>query len=473
MRRSARTFHPSNSIETKFPRLLVGAAVFAVMGSASARAGWNRLPYAETRPVDVATKAIPGTKLVSSSGLGNAAALLSSGINETITLAAGKSSAVIMLGNQQNIHTVTFNNDGAEGKVTVAGSIGNKDWTALGTGEFSHGDRIAQVHFATATVKYVSLTFESEKGGTIRSFEIYGDSTDKDFKLLPNSLSEGGTSVNFASGAGGARPIYAFPTPTNVGEVGVMHNVFKFPKSRDKYRTIVYDLGSSRTMKMFATSYSQRPVRIEVFAFDELPEKKDWRGKLTLDPAVFDTIKPVAVGEDPKGVGHIKITPGKPVSARYIALRFEPNYQRNSAVGFFEVGTQDVIAAAANAKTSEEAGEFAALPGLRFVQDDDDTFTIGGVEFASANGYQQSPTGGNDGESDGDGTGHGNGNGNQNHENNNYTGVGIPYVAGMPSTPAATLPQNFGTGTTTSTAASGGKSTKGTRKAGSVAPHSP
>src|SRR6478736_5006438 len=109
MRRSARTFYPSTSIETKFPRLLVCAAIFAVVGSA--RAGWNRLPYAETRPVDVATKAIPGTKLVSSAGLGNAAALLSSHIDETVTLAAGKSSAVIMLANQQNIHTVTFNND--------------------------------------------------------------------------------------------------------------------------------------------------------------------------------------------------------------------------------------------------------------------------------------------------------------------------------------------------------------------------
>jgi hypothetical protein len=219
-------------------------------------------------------------------------------------------------------------------------------------------------------------------------------------------------------------------------------------------------------MKMFATSYSQRPVRIEVFAFDQLPEKKDWRGKLTLDPAVFDTIKPVAVGEDAKGVGHIKITPSKPVSARYIALRFEPNYQRNSAVGFFDVGTRDLIAAAANARPSEGTGEFAALPGLRFIQDEDDTFTIGGVEFSSADNYQQSPTGGSDGENDGDG----NGNGNQNHENNNYTGVGVPYVAGTPSAPAATLPQNFASGNNNSS--NGNAKGKGKGKGKGQPPHS-
>ncbi len=71
------------------------------------------------------------------------------------------------------------------------------------------------------------------------------------------------------------------------------------PTPADKYRTIVYDLGAPRTIREFSTAYSsqQHPVRLDVFAFQELPEKKDWRGKLTLDPAIFDAgSHPVASG---------------------------------------------------------------------------------------------------------------------------------------------------------------------------------
>ncbi len=367
-----------------FSRSLTILAALTALGSA--QGAWTRLPYAEARQVDIAAKSIPGTKLVSSAGLGNAAALLGSDVNAAITLAAGKSSAVILLGSQQNIHTVAFNNDAADGKITMAGSADNKSWSNLGSAEFARGDRVAQLHFPTTTVKYIRVTFESEKGGSIRSFAVLGDSTDRDYTLVSKDAGEGGSTVNLASATGGARPIYAFPTPINVGELNHLQNVFKFPKSRDKYRTIVYDLGAPRTVKHFATSYSQRPVRIEVFAFEQLPEKKDWRGKLTLDPAIFSELKPVAVGEDPRGVGHIKITPNKAVSARYIALRFEPNYQRAAAVGSFNVGTLDSVASAAG-PVEAVSDPFGVLPGFHFTAGeagDGGEFIIGSVEFASS-----------------------------------------------------------------------------------------
>lgn len=427
----------------------------------SAQAAWNRLPYAETRPVGIAQKSIPGTKLVSSTGLGNAQALIGSDISETVTLGAGKSTAVIQLRSQQNIHTITFNNDAAAGKVTVAGSADNKSWSALGSAEFSAADLVVQAHFATATAKYARLTFESEKGGNIRSFQIYGDSTDDDYNLVPKDAADGGATVNLSSGVGGARPIYAFPTPTNVGELGYLHNVFKFPKSRDKYRTIVYDLGATRTVKHFATSYSQRPVRIEVFAFEELPEKKDWRGKLTLDPAIFNTLKPVAVGEDPKGVGHIKITPAKAVTARYISLRFEPNYQRGAAVGLFDVGTEDVVAAATTPPAEPVQDQFGALPGFRFTAGqagDEDAFTIGAVEFASAGTFQTKPVGsGGDSEEESNDDQKKKKNGDETNENNNYTSNAPPYISGAPGSPPATLPVTTDGNTTSNNNNNGSK----------------
>jgi hypothetical protein len=354
-----------------FSRSFTFAVALAALGTA--QAGWNRSPYTETRPVDLAAMAIPGTKLVSSEGLGNPQWLIGSSLDEAVTLGAGKSSAVIQLMSQQNIHTAAFNNDGAEGKLTISGSADNKDWSLLGSAVFSAKDRVAQIYFAAATVKYVRASFDSAKGGTIRAFEVFGESTDRDFSMIPKDLTAGGQTVNLASAVSGARAIYAFPTPAHVGELNYLHGVFKFPVSREKYRTIIYDLGGVRTVKNFATSYSLRPMRVEVVAFDALPEKKDWRGKLTFDPAIFNTVKPVAVGEDAKGVGHLKITPEKAVTARYIALRFESNYQQDLAAG----------------AEGESNGEF------RYTKGHDDDMTVGGVEFFSDGGYQITPNSGN------------------------------------------------------------------------------
>ena len=188
-----------------FSRSLTYAVALLALGSA--QAGWNRSPYAETRPVDLAATAIPGTSLVSSDGIGNPQSFIGGGIDEGITLASGRSSAVIQLNSQQNVHTVAFINDGAEGKITIAGSTDRKDWSALGSSVFSASDRVAQIYFATATAKYLQVCFDSAKGGTIRSFEVFGESTDKDFSLVPKDLASGGATINLASAMGGARAI--------------------------------------------------------------------------------------------------------------------------------------------------------------------------------------------------------------------------------------------------------------------------
>jgi hypothetical protein len=75
------------------------------------------------------------------------------------------------------------------------------------------------------------------------------------------------------------------------------------------------------------------PTLLVVFAFESLPEKKDLRGKLTLDPAIFDTSPIVASGEDAVGKGNMQLSPKQPVKARYVALRFEPNYDKRGVAG--------------------------------------------------------------------------------------------------------------------------------------------
>jgi len=299
--------------------LVTFLATITTLGTASA--AWQRLPNSGDRPADLASKAMPATTIVSSEGIGKSAALLSDEVTDVATLSAGKSSAIIQLSGQQIIDMASFVNSGAEGKVTLSGSANGREWGVLSQEVFSSGDRYVSASFAGAQVKFIKIDFDLSSGGYISSFETLGGLSGGDFNV-------GDASSNLAGSVGGARPIYAHPAPSNVGEKDFDVNVFRFGKTDEKCRTVIYDLGTPRKVSSFSSSYSVgRPVRIDAFAFDTLPEQKDWRGKLTLDPAIFDQVRPVASGEDSRGLGMLKITPSKSVTAQYIAIRFEPNYQ--------------------------------------------------------------------------------------------------------------------------------------------------
>jgi hypothetical protein len=67
-------------------------------------------------------------------------------------------------------------------------------------------------------------------------------------------------------------------------------------------------------------------VRFEVFAFEKLPEKEDWRGRLAFNPTDFQQREPVAAAEDTRGLGFLKAKPKDTVKSRYVALRWEPDF---------------------------------------------------------------------------------------------------------------------------------------------------
>jgi hypothetical protein len=106
----------------------------------------------------------------------------------------------------------------------------------------------------------------------------------------------------------------------------MMFNKFSFPESDERYRTLIYDLGQVRLMNEFGSVHSPRPVRFEVFAFEKLPEKEDWRGRLAFNPADFQQREPVAAAEDTRGLGYLKAKPKAVVKSRYLALRWEPDF---------------------------------------------------------------------------------------------------------------------------------------------------
>lgn len=325
--------------KTILVNLLAGACLTGV-----ASAAWLRLPTAEAEPVNLASSILIGTQVQSSNGITNADALLASSSAEVATLPAGKSEAVISIGEQQMIDQVSFLNDGVAGKLVISASADLKEWTPLAEVKFGATDRRVPAKFAGAQAKYVRLAFDAATGSGIRNVKLGGPATTKDFKTV--EVKTGKTvDVNLTSSSLGAHPVYMFPTPANLGDAED-RDTFKFPKTKERYRTVVYDLGSVRTVKKFNAAYSRVPTKVQAFAFEQLPEKKDWRGKIALDPAIFDEAKPVATAEDARGDGSIQLVPERPVQAQYVALRFEPNYNKNAAVSGLNPDWQGMALAA-------------------------------------------------------------------------------------------------------------------------------
>lgn len=299
-------------------------------------ATWQRIPSAEKRPVEVSANAIQGTSLKSSKGITGAGAMVTDDPTAPATLAAGSSEATINLGKQRHINTVSFVNDGIEGKASISASTDAKNWTSIGQGVFSPADRQIILSFAGIQAKYVRAQWELSRGGVIRHFVVYGSNTDRDFSVKQNASGTGGTKINLASGLGGSRVVYVHPNPAKGGDPD--KNRFSFPESDEKYRTVIYDLGVERMVSEFGSVHSPRPVRFEVFTFTQLPEKQDWRGRVSFDPMTFETTQPVAQKEDARGVGYIKVKTDKPVRARYVALRWEPDFNPPA----FDVGGTEI-----------------------------------------------------------------------------------------------------------------------------------
>lgn len=299
--------------------------LFASSLAMPAVAAWQRLPSLDKRPLEMSISP-EGGSVDSSSGIAQAQSLVSDDPTLGATLEAGRCEAVINAGRQTMFETASFTNDGIEGKVMLSASADKKNWTALGQAVFSAADRSVSVHFAGVQAKYVRAQWELSKGGTIRNFQLFGGERDPDYAVSQNASGTGSEAVNLAAGLGGARIIYAHPSPSGSSDRGVRYNAFEFPESDERYRTVIYDLGVERILNQFGSVHSPRPVRFEVFAFNTLPEKVDWRGHKSFDPEAFDAMTPVAKAEDPRGVGYIRVKPDHAVKARYVALRWEPDY---------------------------------------------------------------------------------------------------------------------------------------------------
>ncbi|WP_395731951.1 hypothetical protein [Prosthecobacter sp.] len=306
------------------------ASTIVILGSlltaGSIHAKWSRIPIIKEKPVNTISGPGSNASLDSSSGIGRVDSILSSDITASSTVSAGKSFLLINLGKPVLISSSSFVNDGIEGRATLSASADKNGWAVLEEKVFSAADRTVEFKFAGMQAKYVKLELALSKGGMIRNLQFFGAATDKGYAVKQSADGKGGKPMDLINGLGGARVVYAAPRPANGLDTAITYNKFAFPESDEKYRTIIYDFGQLRILNEFASVHSPRPVRFEVFAFDNLPEKEDWRGRMAFDPSDFGNIAPVAVAEDTRGTGTLKAKPAKAVKTRYLALRWEPEF---------------------------------------------------------------------------------------------------------------------------------------------------
>ena len=305
----------------------LSTAILLALAVPMSQAAWQRLGGVEKRPVDTASASLPGVRIASSHGLAQPENLISDDITSRSTAGAGASDVVINLGRQLVTDITSLLNDGAEGSVTVSGSADQRAWAVLAKSVFTSADTSVLMKYAGAQAKYLRLEFNLSKGGSIKQLAIYGSDSDQDFKVKEAAPGEPSVSLNVAGGLGGSRVVYIHPSPARGDEVATNYGRFEFPESDEKFRTVVYDLGQARTLTEVGSVHSPRPVRFQAYAFEkELPEKEDWRGRRSFDLSIFDSVKPIATVEDAQGLGYIKAKLAKSVRARYVALRWEPDF---------------------------------------------------------------------------------------------------------------------------------------------------
>jgi hypothetical protein len=318
--------------------------------ASTSRAAWQRLGSPEKHPTDIASSSIAGMAVASSSGIAQPENLLSDASDAASKVAAGKSEVVYSLGQQDFINVVSLVNDGIEGKISISTSADGKTWSLISQTVCTIADRNIKLAFAEASTGYLKLQFELSKGGTVRQLGIFGARTAADFN--------GATaSVNAASGVSGATVIYCHPSPVGGDDFALKYNRFDFPESDEKFRTLIYDLGKPSELTELGSVHSPRPVRFTAYAFDKLPEKEDWRHRMSFDPAAFDAAEPLVSIEDKSGVGFVKTKLKKSVTARYLALRWEPDF---NPPGFTVSAVNIAVGAGGPAKSTSGGGAAGA-----------------------------------------------------------------------------------------------------------------
>lgn len=274
----------------------------------------------EAMPASI-EQASMGASIASSSGVENAAALISSTSEKPAVLSGGIGVVTLKLAKQSQVRQLTFLNDGAAGRLVVSASTDNMTWVPMASTAFASGDDVVDLGAGASYSKYLRLSFELSKPGSIAGLKVVGEDYDADYQV-----SQGGGQAqefNFASGVGGARLIYASATTADKGATAWRQGVLRFDARKASEFVAVYDLGQKRRLGKFGCSHGAGLTAMSVYTFSALPEKENWRGRLAYDTAALGRMTPVVSVEAAKEARGTRLAEVKEaVEARYVAFKW-------------------------------------------------------------------------------------------------------------------------------------------------------
>lgn len=306
-----------------------------------------------------------GTSIASSSGVQNAAALISSASQKPAVFSEGHGVVTLKLARQMHVRQLTFLNDGAAGKLVVTASADNLTWVPMADAAFASGDDVVDLGAGSAFSKYLRLSFELSKPGSIAGLKVVGEDFDADYQVSQDSAGKM-QEFNFASGIGGARLIYASPTVAGKGAGSWKQGVLRFDAAKAGEFVAIYDLGQKRKLGKFGCSHGAGLTTMSVYAFGTIPEKENWRGRLAYDTTALAQMKPVLTVETAEEArGTQMMEAAQPVEARYVAFKWTiaPGLASFPVYGTVISGQAAVVRSPAVHLAS--AGQFKGAAGMK------------------------------------------------------------------------------------------------------------
>jgi len=286
----------------------------------------------------------------------SAAALLCDDPTTGYQIPRGESSILISLPNIENIQSVSFLNDGAQGALTIA--VSNADvpdsspeWRRIENGAISQGTVAAKI--GPGEAKYITLKFNLTQPGRIAAFGVYATPALSDFTMpRPRKVSFEDNSAgfalinfNFSDVHAKARGLYV--SSGDVNQVNYMIDdqpatAYQFA-SDDAAPTAVIDLGRERNLSRLAAIYASQPGSIEFYVLRALPvegseeisangagvqqianvgQGTDLPASLKISEVAFAGLKPVgsvmSIGEGRASVDFPQVV------GRYVMLKWHP-----------------------------------------------------------------------------------------------------------------------------------------------------
>lgn len=214
----------------------------------------------------------------------SAAALLCDDPTTGYRLPAGSSSILVSLPNIENIQSVSFLNEGAEGEMTIA--ISNADvpenspeWRRDEVGALTQGAVATKI--GPGEAKYVKLSFNVKQAGRIAAFGVYATPALSDFTMPrprkvsfeANSESFALINFNFSDVHAKARALYV--SSGDVNRVNAM--IDDQPATSHQFAnddtapTAVIDLGRERNLSRLSAIYASQAGSVDFYVLNELP----------------------------------------------------------------------------------------------------------------------------------------------------------------------------------------------------------